>query len=304
MNDQDQPTLTAPAIELAASLVASAAERDFHPTAAELKLQMLRGMPAFSEKELGFRKFLDFLNAAQDQGRLFVFLDDKGHPRLSNEPVAGHSVPASPIPPDEAPTRMRQDLWSAIVHWEDLSDRFWDRKERRAIYVPVDADGAPLWTSEPARFTRITPVSRDQHLVWMNEFAEGLEGVKRDALLQAIAVGAPRGAFKITLRRHGLITLWGAELQRRVTDHAEAWAVAEGVRLDQIVEKSTQSPPPAAPAPADSATAPQAPSPTLPRDESLTESDRLRRRLHGVIDRMNFAELAALQVPAIYLLSE
>lgn len=306
MNDQHQTEPAEPALELAALIVAEAAARDFHPTAAELKIQMLNRMPSFSEKELGFRKFIDFLNDAQARGLLFVFADNNGHPRVSHDPVLAQAPVASPRPPDEPPARMRQDLWSAIVHWEDMSDRFWDRKERRAVYVPVDGEGAPLWNSEPSRFARIAPVTREEHLVWMNEFAESLDGPKRDALLQASGPDAPRGALKNALRRHELSALWGAELQSRVTAHAEVWAKAQGVRLDQIVEKTPHPAHPAGlPSGAKSALQPLSPSgsshsPTEP----IGETALLRRRLKGVIDKMSLAELAAIQVPAIYLLSE
>lgn len=306
MNDQHQTVPAEPALELAAQIVAEAATRDFHPTAAELKLQMLSQMPSFSEKELGFRKFIDFLNDAQTRGHLFVFTDNNGHPRVSKDPVVAQPPSTSPGAPDEPPARMRQDLWSALVHWEDRSDRFWDRKERRAVYVPVDGDGAPLWNSEPSRFARIAPVTRDEHLAWMHEFAESLEGPKRDALLQAAGPDAPRGALKNALRRHELSALWGAELQSRVTARAENWARVQGVRLDQIVERT---PPPVHPAglPSGAKNSLQPPSRPESSDsqaEPVGETALLRRRLHGVIDKMSLAELAAIQVPALYLLSE
>ncbi|TFC22095.1 hypothetical protein E3O55_18940 [Cryobacterium sp. MDB1-18-2] len=308
MNELTATVSAEPAFDLAAQLIAEAAARDFHPTAAEFKLQMLNRMPMFSEKQLGFRKFIDFLREAQAQGRLFVFLDNNGHPRVSGEPVLAEPVLPSQIAPEEQPPRMRQDLWSSIVHWEDMSDRFWDRKERRAIYVPVNEAGSPLWNSEPDRFARIIPVSRDKHVEWMNEFAERLGGEKRDALLHAVGPDAKRGAFKFALRRYDLTAQWGAELQSRVTEHAEAWAKSEDVRLDHIVERTSPQSAPASP-PSDTKIAPP-PRPSFSLDsvqshvEPVTETDLLRRRVHGVIDRMNLAELAALQVPAIYLLSE
>ena len=298
------------ALKLAAALVGEAGERDFHPTAAELKTQMLRKLPAFSEKQFGYRKFIDFLNAAEEQQLLFVFHDNNGHPRLSSAPV--DEQPPVVISPElkqlKAPQmRLRSDLWNAIVHWNESSQRYWDRNERRAIYVPVDNKGAPLWESEPDRFTAITPIPMDEQVRWMKTFAESLDSDDRDALLGSMDSDAPRGAFKAALRTRGLGTRWGTELQNRVNLHVADWAKAHEVRADQIVDKRVLSSPRQESVSAGAniaASERDLGGVQSPENVAQTETEMLRSQLHRVIGEMSLTELAALQIPAIYLLGK
>jgi len=119
------------------------------------------------------------------------------------------------------------------------------------------------------------------------------------------------------LNTSGLAAAWRAELQRRVLQHAAAWARTHSIPLHELLDqrsplRSPPAPPPTQPTPSvDAAPAPelQAPSPLagpspLPPDAGPSDDTaQLRALLHRAIDRMSLAELISLPIRAEHLLN-
>lgn len=257
---------------------------------AQAKLELIRALGQFSESSYGYKKFIDLLKAGRDSGRFELELVG-GHTRIL---PAGAAPTATPV---SSPGRIQHDLWTTIVSW-DVGSRFWDRKRNRAIFVPTDAAGTPLWETEPDSFVRIDPIPMDTQLEWMDEFAREQNDEARDRLLEALA-GSLAGAFKRALNEMGLAPAWRNRLRHRVTEHATSWALAHALAPSSILEQ-----------PAKRKVAVETPAQTpaaLPTAAPSTSqvpvgADALRARLHNIIDQMSPAELMALSIPAAYLL--
>lgn len=237
--------------------------------------------PGFSERTFGYRKFIELLRAGHDAGR-FQLVTVEGHP---------HLVPAAntPVKRPREQGRLKADLWTTLVSW-DVGLRYWDRKRRRAIFVPTDEAGVPLWETSPADFVAVDPVPMQVQLEWMVDFASGQNDAEQTRLLESLKDPAP-GAFKRALGELNLSVAWRTRLRQRVTEHAADWAARHDLAPTSILESEGRAP---------AKTTPPARS-TSPKME-VSDLDRLRARMHSVIDQMNYSELSALQVPASYLL--
>ncbi|MFJ2543066.1 hypothetical protein [Microbacterium sp. NPDC087589] len=257
---------------------------------AQAKLELIRELGHFTESSYGYKKFIDLLKAGRDSGRFELELVD-GHTRILPAGAAPTAIPVS------APSRIQHDLWTTIVSW-DVGSRFWDRKRNRAIFVPTDAAGNPLWETEPDSFVPIEPIPMETQLEWMDEFAREQNDEARDRLLEALA-GSLAGAFKRALGELGLAPAWRSRLRHRVIEHATSWASLHSLTPSSILEQpakrktvtDTQATAPAAP-----------PVPSAGGNSVATGAEALRARLHKVIDQMSPAELMALSIPAAYLL--
>lgn len=243
--------------------------------------------PDFSIRSFGYKKFIDLLRAGHDAGR-FELVTVDGHP---------HIVPAAAVS-EKRPVEqgwLRPDLWTTLVTW-DNGLRYWDRRNRRAIFVPTDERGAPLWDVTPEKFVKIDPVPMQRQLEWMVDFANDQPEEKQHVLLESLRDGTP-GAFKRALGAVGLGSAWRTRLREKVTEHATEWAAQAKLPPTAILDTTLRSSAAHSPS-SDGATA----SPVRTARSTESESERLRGRLHAVIDRMSTAELSQLQVPAAYLL--
>lgn len=249
----------------------------------QAKKAVLESFPGFSERDFGYRKFVELLQAGNDAGR-FRLSTEGGHPHIF------------PIPEEEATrivssARLRTDLWDTLVSWED-GMRFWDLKRKRAIFVPVDEGGAPLWETSPRNFVKIDAISMDEQIGWMREFANEQDDANRGSLLAALGDVTP-GAFKRRLGELKLTAAWRTKLSQKVMEHAVDWATRSELSPISILEKSKARPTHTSSAPADHG---------LKVPNEMTPTDQLRLQLHGVIERMTLGELSAIQIPAHYLL--
>jgi hypothetical protein len=267
---------------------------------------MLRRDPTFSDRRLGFQKFLDFLREGERRGRFYIFPDDDQHPRISVEPPPSDLADKT-VKPAVSGTRLRADLWSTIVTWDHSSARYWDRTEKRAIMLPLDSAGQPLWVSEPARFARIEPVSFETQVDWMREFSMRQDEVaRRDLLLSALEPGAKLGSFRTALQKLGLSSEWLSELQSRVLTHASNWARA--VDLPQAVlyegrrrRRTSKAESPVSSTAEEAGSALPAEAETAQANDAMDGVQDLRARLHRAIDAMSARELADISVPVGYL---
>lgn len=268
------------------TLTEDAASRGAVLYGASAKKQLTRIFPGFSERTLGFRKFIELLQIGAEQGWFALEIID-GHPRLRA---------ANAKTDDLSPAVwLKPDLWSSFLTWES-GERRWDRKRGRAIFIPTDDEGAPLWSKAPEDFVDIEPVSMGRHLEWMRQFAAEQRDDARVALESALDDETP-GAFKRALANVRLQQDWNAYLRHKVGEHAASWATRNEVAFGSLVEVRAKA---RSGAPSRSRT--DAPSVPATGKASPTAEDELRTRLHQVIDRMSLAELAAMSVPASYLI--
>jgi hypothetical protein len=237
--------------------------------------------PDFSERTFGYKKFIELLRAGHDAGR-FQLVTVNGHP---------HLVPAASAPTRRSREqgRLKADLWTTLVSW-DIGLRYWDRKRRRAIFIPTDDEGVPLWDTSPADFVVVDPVPMQEQLEWMVDFANQQTAAEQARLLASLKDPA-FGAFKRALGELNLSGAWRTRLRQRVTEHAADWAARHELPATSILEAEGRAP---------SRSVPHTPASAPPLSES--DLERLRARMHRVIDQMNFNELSALQIPASYLL--
>lgn len=249
----------------------------------QAKKALTTKFPDFSERSLGFRKFVDLLRAGNDAGRFQLLVED-GHPRIV-------PAPTTSVRPRLEQGKLKPDLWTAMVTW-GTGMRFWDRKRRRALYVPVDDAGDPLWKSSPGDFVEVDPIPMEVQLRWMAEFANDQSEVIQEALLMSLEDPTP-GAFKRALTELNLGAAWRTRLRQRVTEHAVEWAAQNEIPAAFIVESEGRANRPV-------------PRPVEPKPSqvagSVPEAEKLRVKLHQVIDRMTAEELSEMKVPASYLL--
>lgn len=248
--------------------------------------------PNFTERSFGYKKFIELLRAGHDAGR-FELVTVDGHP---------HIIPTTAVS-EKRPVEqgwLRSDLWTTLVTW-DNGLRYWDRRNRRAIFVPTDDTGTPLWEVTPEKFVKIDPVPMQRQLEWMVDFANDQSKKKQHVLLESLKETAP-GAFKRALGAVDLDVAWRTRLREKVTEHAAEWAAESKLPPMTILDRA-----PRTPAPRTLSLEPvlvsagETASPTNAETANV-EIAQLRVRLHAVIDKMSLAELSQLQIPAAYLL--
>ncbi|WP_182045216.1 OST-HTH/LOTUS domain-containing protein [Curtobacterium sp. ME26] len=242
--------------------------------------------PGLDLRALGYKKLIDLLRAGHDAGR-FELVTVDGHP---------HVIPALAAPrkrPVEQ-GRLRADLWTSLVTW-DHGERYWDRRNRRAVFVPTTEDGTPEWQVFPNKYVKIDAVPMQTQLEWMVDFANDQTERVQVRLLEALKNPTP-GAFKVSLNDLGLAAAWRTRLRQRVTEHASEWAARAHLSPASILDPASRSSPKSA-----SRQEPEE-GEAFESPSTTDEAARLRARVHQIVDRMTLSELAQLQVPAAYLL--
>jgi len=283
------------AFALIREIVEEASRGDHIPSAAALKTALTAKDASFAERSLGFKRFIDFLNAAADAGYVAVTRDPNNHPRIYPVGLSADRVEASIKQPSSVAhgtRKLKREVWRAFVDWKPVDYwRFWDRSLSRALVAPALTSGQAPWEVNPGRFTELVVVTKELQLEWMREFAQARVPAQREAILLSIAPDANPGEFKRTLVRLGLGSDWTLELQARVTRHAEAWALEKGVGFSRLLEPKRRIQDELSETPR-----------SLGTSHVNFDDARLRRAVHAAIDRMEPSELRSLLVPAHLLL--
>lgn len=270
------------------------------PTAAGLKSSLIRKYSGFDEGALGYRRFIEFLEDAETKGYVSVLRDPLNHPRIY---PAGEATAKAKVAISESDAvamgslRLRSDVWRSVIDWEQNYTRAWDRGISRAFMYPSDDESTPPWEKKPDRFVQMTPISQEQQIGWMKEFAEAQFDNARGELVAALAPGAPRRQFKLTLAKYHLDAAWSRSLQAHAARFVQEWAASKSVSIKHLFDQRSLDPEARAGSPA----------PAEIRETSVTNTahaTRLRAELHRVIDRMSPEELASLRIPAGYLIAE
>jgi hypothetical protein len=294
---------------LADALSELASERGMPVKAAVLKPRMRRlSMDTFDEKTLGYESFRAFLEEAARQGSI-VLDAGSGQDYLVSPPSAaavgnsligssGASYVASLSQPRAANRRVRSDVWAAFVDWRQGIVRLYDRATGKIISfarraeIDESAETAAekrSWETHPDHFVQIEPISFDQQITWMKEFAEKIDRPELRAVLNAgFSSDRPAAIFRSVIRAQPKIDeAWRSTLSSHVIDYILAWSAAREVDIHPF-----EAPPELAPT--------AEPTGNL-RHDGASQLTRLRSRLHSAIDAMPFHELMQIKIPVGYL---
>lgn len=295
------------AFGLLVAVVRDYSGQDRRAIAASLKPALqTRSLGGFSERDLGFEGFRQFLRAAERQG--LVTLVPSGVdlevrlPGSSESSVQGTGILDLPVESishnrQEAHASIREDFWRAFVDWNPGWKRFYRTDADQAVMFPENP--VPLepkelttlrtdWKTHPERYLPITPVAQEIHVGWMRAFAHSVKDqVARRALELALSDERPAAAFMRTVRASPRIS---AEWRAKRLDHVLAvigtWVRTNGLDVQYTVVRPRYS---------DSAVG------VVPKIDGHL-SDRVRATFHRAIDKMPLNELLQLRIPAEYII--
>lgn len=248
------------------------AERHSPLPGAFVKAQMLveakRENSEFNERELGFRRFIDFVKQVPEigiQGRSGS--DILLAPVTATETLAAY---AGPLP------RLRRDFWRAFIEFPvDGVVRVYDPDEDKILHVDATSSRHGLV---------IDPVLRETQLEWRRKFSEEQSGLMKLALLLAID-GPDKAAFNefATLIRHNVAVsrAWNRYLQKQITDHVTKWAENNGIAEERWM------------APAQGLQASRAPGDAVSNPPNISQ----RAELYNFFDQLPIDDLLQLRVP-------
>ncbi|HEX7300088.1 MAG TPA: hypothetical protein VF257_13910 [Solirubrobacteraceae bacterium] len=176
-----------------------------------------RSYGTFDEHRLGFANFREFVAAAEQAGVVRVTHHRPGVTHLA--PVDSAS-PAGDRPPVR---RIRRDLWEAFFDWDHVPGH-WDRHEHRV----VDTIGP----GDQERFVAVEPISFDQQVEWMRNFAQELTEPVGEALRAVLDTQRPVQAFVAVLRTDRQTqVLWTERRLELVAEHIEQWAAKHSIDI-------------------------------------------------------------------------
>jgi len=252
----------------------------------------------FDEKLLGFRKFGEFLRAAEAAGYVKLNLTPGGD--ISISPGSGFRDPdippfaagiapslamagASPISASSAaPIRVRQDLWNAF---NSLSDKWVYDPASDTAFKDFHSTGTLEGQVAPSRPNTIPiPPGRERVTEWMRSFANMQDPEARAQLSDALDRDAGLYDFNNLTKSKGLLRLWSRFHIQNVLAAIEAWAALNKLHPKNVAsplhqasiaalppEIKSPQPPPQAPVP-EVAPPPAQASPLNARLESLIDN--------------------------------
>jgi hypothetical protein len=235
---------------------------------AQLVVEASSSGATFSERELGFRNFLEFVKRVPDiavQTRI-------GSDVLLAPATAGDilSAYARPLP------RLRRDFWRAFIEFQIANTiRLYDPTEDRMFYenLPTTRKGIV-----------IEPISREIQLAWRRSFSdEQSENVKGSLLASLDGTGTSIfNEFARRLRENpSVMHAWNRYLQKQITDHVATWAAANSVPEDRWCSGTSRS---------DDTASKEA----MP---AKTHSIGQRAELYNFLDNLPIEDLLQLRIP-------
>lgn len=291
-----------PSFEKLRSVVEALSTGSYSPTAAAVKTALLKQDPAFDERSFGFKRFVDFLIAAEEQGVVQLSRDANNHPRVHPLGVRVDQRPASVSYAIDG-ARLRREVWRTFVEWNPTDYwRGWDRDFSRVFMAPQLGGAEPPWIAAPERFLPIPVVSQAEQTEWMREFAAVQLSPVREALNDSLAPEASLGAFRDVLRREELIAAWSAALRHHVNLRVAEWASSVKIARHYLFESLARKP---AHFVSDAAANEKVTADDFDDDRTSRGSEEeiqtLRSELHRVVDGLTLGELASIPVPARFL---
>jgi hypothetical protein len=207
---------------------------------------------SFNEKSIGFRKFGDFLRAAEAAGYVRLGKTAGGDIAISPASVASAQAtpplfpPAAVVPPafgnrvlgsspvsHTIPTRIRQDLWNAF---NSLSDRWVYDPDRDVAFK----DNKTAWEGPALPGTNTVPVPAGSERVaeWMRSFADLQEPEMKAWFTGAIDRGVEIYQFNTLTRSQGLQRAWSRFHIQKVLAAIESWATANNLHPKNLSSPS------------------------------------------------------------------
>ncbi|MEV5365581.1 hypothetical protein AB0L12_22890 [Streptomyces cellulosae] len=219
-------------------------ERSARTTAAGVKSEVLRLTDAqFRESDLGFTSFRSFLEAAEEAGVVVLALPEPGSGLDVTVSLDGSLAIDTAVkkPARASRRRIRPDLWTAFVDWNQKFVRIWDRSAERAVIFPVlpsvDEPASirrlrDRFANHPESFVPIQPISQEQQLEWMRSFAESVSSEAPD-LSRCLEEPRPAASFARTLRGDPVLgEAWRSRLSNLVHSVIEAWVAQNDLDID------------------------------------------------------------------------
>jgi hypothetical protein len=260
---------------------------------AGVKSEVLRHLPDFNEKTLGYTSFGEFVEAAAEAGAIRVSRDDDGWTRVN-------SVTAKVLA-DGAADRLRPDVWRAFTQWGHHGLSVWDRATSRAIRLPVEprpyehphlASLREALNRDDGEAIVINPISMDAQRAWMQDFADQLGDHPLALPLKgALTDSKPFRAFSATLRADDQLRhAFNRARTLHVLEAVREWAAKNDVDLDALENG----------APVDRGSVASAAATPSTRD--VESADALREALHRAVNEMPIEDLRRIAVPAGYII--
>jgi hypothetical protein len=204
-------------------------ERHIPISGAFVKSQMLAEVQAdgskFSERELGYRKFVEFVRSVEGiaiQGR--AGSDILLAPVTAGELLASY---ATPLP------RLRRDFWRAFIEFPVQGVvRLYDPDEDKIIHVEAG-------TQRPG--IEVDAIAQEVQIQWRRTFSQEQPETIRSSLLSIL--DAPGSgvfvAFARRLRENPSVArAWNHYLQRQITDQVALWAAKNRVPEERWLASS------------------------------------------------------------------
>ncbi len=174
----------------------------------------------FSERELGFANFLDYVKTAPGIAiQIRPGSDMLLVPSSATDTLSAYSVP---LP------RIRRDFWRAFIAFPVANTvRIYEPDEDKVFYESA---------STSRKGVVIDPVSREEHVAWRKTFSEEQPEPTRSDLLTSIGHSGPSvfTEFARRLRENPVIMhAWNRFLQKKITDRVSEWGKTNGVAEDR-----------------------------------------------------------------------
>jgi hypothetical protein len=171
---------------------------------------------SFSERELGFSSFVDFVKATPGVAlQIRTGSDMLLAPSSAAETLSAYShfLP-----------RLRRDFWRAFIEFPIPNTvRLYDESEDKVLYADAPTEKKGIL---------IEPVPRDTQIQWRRKFAEEQPDDIKQGLQAALdgSGSTPFNEFARRLRENpAVMKAWNRYLQRLINDHVAAWAAAHNI---------------------------------------------------------------------------
>ena len=171
----------------------------------------------FREADYGGGSFRGLLHQVGD----LVFLDDTHTPPLVT--LIGHEEePAAAVAPMDTPelrvgSKIRPDLWDAILDYSSGATYVWDSVHGTARRAEVDGETPVLPTAKP-----------EDLAAWRQEFLEKCEGTATAADRERVVLWKDEARPTASLPPH-LRGRWVALLKRKIADRILTWFAEHGI---------------------------------------------------------------------------
>jgi hypothetical protein len=211
------------------------------------------GIPAFSEREYGYRKFSDFLIAELGHHLQIDKPSIDGDIQISLKADAPSFAPpytrvaavsAAPVS-DQVTIKatfpiVRGDVWQAFTNLNPQRKRYWEKSVGQILHFLEDSDSdqAQQVAALPDAFTEIPLVEGDTQLGWMHEFlaVSDFPDDEVASLRRLVAEGYSSRLNMLFARSLGQQqSQWKRYRAQRVIDIIRDWAQTNSVPIDRLM---------------------------------------------------------------------